>query len=67
MNDDYSIPEALKLSQWQRAKGELMAAVELQGCHLSGDVKSPTMKRYDEFKDAVDAFIKAVEDSEMYR
>jgi hypothetical protein len=55
---------AMKLAQWEEAKGKLRALVALQGSMPSGDPS--TMRRFEELGLKVEAFITEIEDEALH-
>lgn len=63
MTDTYDIGAALRMAQWERAKGELNALLQMQGAYHSPQPDHPESKyqRFLLFKDALSAFCAELE------
>ena len=57
----FDVASAMKTAQWERAKGELLALVAMQGAYRSGGVETVEYKRFMAFAGAVGAFVDDVE------
>lgn len=60
----FQVAEALKMSSWERAKGELEALVALQGSHACTDLRFG--EKHAKLKAKVEKFIKQVEEHDLY-
>ncbi len=65
---DFMIEEALLLQQWERAKGELRALVEMQGARVPRGIGQEDEKwKYQKLEEMVDQFVCEVENEELQR
>lgn len=64
MSDDFHLDQAMKEAQWQRAKGEIMALVALQGSYTA---LGPNSHKYVSIKKIVETFFYDIETRELHR
>lgn len=67
-DDNFVVSDALKAAQWERCKGELRALAVMQGCYISATntLDDFTGRRFAALSDAVEKFIKMIEEEGLY-
>lgn len=63
MTDRFDLNAAIRMAQWERAKGELRAMLVMRGSYHSSnpDHEDSEYQRYLAFKQAVEEFVSVVE------
>jgi hypothetical protein len=65
MPAEFNAETAMKMAQWEKAKGELRALVAMQGCYMGGGREAPETQRWLEVERRVESFIKQIEDEAL--